>query len=174
MTQQHYPVNGMAFAWHDHHFINNNKGLDFANTVVWRALSGRREDRMLDYDNARSWAAALGMEPPKTCLGDLVVAREAIDSFYRFGTGWGALVGHYAKSIGGDPFLETVLHDAVKLAFSPEKSRVKVCGNCGWLFIDRTRNANKRWCTKDLCGSRTRSRRHYHKRREAYNSAQKA
>ncbi len=133
----------------------------------------KQHARTLD-EVSEATAAALGMEPPKTRLADLVVAREAIDSFYRFGTGWGELVGYYAKSIGGDPFLETVLHDAVKLAFSPEKSRVKVCGNCGWLFIDRTRNANKRWCTKDLCGSRTRSRRHYHKRREAYNSAQKA
>jgi predicted RNA-binding Zn ribbon-like protein len=155
----------MAFAWNDHHFINNNKGLDFANTVVWRAIPGRREDRMLAYENALSWAAALGITSPSAPLEDLVSAREVIDSYYRFGKGWGALVGHYAKSIGGDPFLEAILHDAVKLAFSPEKTRVKVCGNCGWLFIDRTRNANKRWCTKDLCGSRTRSRRYYEKHR---------
>jgi predicted RNA-binding Zn ribbon-like protein len=165
MTQQYDPVNGMAFAWHDHHFINNNKGLDFANTVVWRALPDRREDRMLDYDNAISWAAALDMPRPTAPLADLVAARQAIDSYYRSGTGWGELIQHYARAIGGDRFLESILHDAVKLAFSPEKARVKVCGNCGWLFIDRTRNANKRWCTKDMCGSRTRSRRYYERRR---------
>jgi predicted RNA-binding Zn ribbon-like protein len=140
--------------------------LDFANTVVWRAIPGKREDRMLVYENARSWAEALGMEPPKAPLADLVTARETIDSYYRSGTGWGELVTCYAQAIGGDPFLEAVLYDAVKLAFSPEKTRVKVCGNCGWLFIDRTRNANKRWCTKDLCGSRTRSRRYYERRRD--------
>ena len=172
MTQLHYPVNGMAFAWHDHHFINNNKGLDFANTVVWRAIPGRREDRMLVYENAVSWAKALGIKPPKAPLADIVAAREAIDSYYRSGTGWGEVVGHYARAIGGDPFLEAILHDAVKLAFSPEKARVKVCGNCGWLFIDRTRNANKRWCTKGLCGSRTRSRRYYEKRRNRPESAE--
>ena len=127
---------------------------------------------MLVFDNALSWAAALGIKPPSAPLEDLISAREAIDSFYRFGTDWADLVGHYAKSIGGDPFLEIVLHDAVKLAFSPEKARVKVCGNCGWLFIDRTRNANKRWCTKDLCGSRTRSRRYYEKHRNLPESAE--
>src|SRR5688572_12161738 len=116
----------MAFTWHDHHFINNNKGLDFANTVIWRDLPGRREDRMLVYENALSWAETLGMKPPSAPLHNLVFAREVIDSYYRSGTGWGDLIGQYAKAIGRDPFLETVLHDAVKLAFSPEKSRVKV------------------------------------------------
>ena len=64
-----------------------------------------------------------------------------------------------------DPFLRTILHAAVGLAFSPEKSRVRICGNCGWLFIDRTRNANKRWCTTDMCGSRTKARRYYANKR---------
>ena len=173
MAQPHHTVNGMAFAWHDHHFINNNKGLDFANTVVWRALPSRREDRMQDDANAIAWAAFLAMPPPASPLTELVGAREAIDSYYRFGTGWGTLVSHYARTIGRDPFLEMVLHDAVKLAFSVEKARVKICGNCGWLFIDRTRNANKRWCIKELCGSRTRSRRHYHNKRRKMNLAAK-
>ena len=53
----------------------------------------------------------------------------------------------------------TILHAAMALAFSPEMERVRICGNCGWLFIDTTRNANKRWCTTDICGSRTKARR---------------
>ncbi len=122
---------------------------------------------MLVYENARSWAHALGMEPPRAPLADLVTARETIDSYYRSGTGWGELVTHYANAIGGDPFLEAILHDAVKLAFSPEKARVKVCGNCGWLFIDRSKNRSRIWCDMAVCGNRRKASRHYHRKKEA-------
>jgi predicted RNA-binding Zn ribbon-like protein len=32
---------------------------------------------------------------------------------------------------------------------------------CGWLFLDRTRNRTRRWCSSSDCGNRDRARRHY-------------
>ncbi len=32
---------------------------------------------------------------------------------------------------------------------------------CGWLFIDTSRNKSRRWCTMEVCGNRTKARRHY-------------
>jgi predicted RNA-binding Zn ribbon-like protein len=32
---------------------------------------------------------------------------------------------------------------------------------CGWLFLDRTRNHTRRWCSSGDCGNRDRARRHY-------------
>jgi predicted RNA-binding Zn ribbon-like protein len=31
---------------------------------------------------------------------------------------------------------------------------------CGWLFLDRTRNRSRRWCSSSTCGNRARVRRH--------------
>ena len=151
------------FHWHDHHFINRHPALDFANTVVWRDKPGRREDRGRSPENLNSWAAYSGLAAPSSDIEHCVTVREAIDRYFRSGGGWPELVSLYAETLreDRDPFLRAILQAAMALAFSPEMKRVRICGNCGWLFIDRTRNANKLWCTANLCGSRTKARRYY-------------
>lgn len=44
-----------------------------------------------------------------------------------------------------------------------ESCRVKLCpgGNCGWLFLDETKNGRRRWCTMETCGNRAKASRHY-------------
>lgn len=158
-----------AFPWHDHHFINRQPALDFANMVVWRGQPGREEDRGRSLENLAGWAAFAGLEPPLSSIERCVQVREAVDGYFRSGSGWSALVALYAESLAGDrdPFLAAILHEAMALAFSSDAKRVRVCGNCGWLFIDRTRNANKRWCITAVCGSRAKARRYYaRKKRE--------
>jgi predicted RNA-binding Zn ribbon-like protein len=157
-----------AFPWHDHHFINRNPALDFANMVVWRSRADRREDRGQSSENLKGWAVHAGLAAPRSGIAQCVQVREAIDRYFRARQGWSELVTLYARSVATDrdPFLQAILHAAMALAFSDEMKRVRVCGNCGWLFIDRTRNANKRWCTANLCGSRTRARRYYARRRQ--------
>lgn len=155
------------FGWHDHHFINRNPALDFANMVVWRGQPGE-EDRGRSLANLAGWAAYTGLPAPASAVDHCVRVREAIDGYFRKGAGWPELVGLYARSLNEDRdlFLGTILHAAVALAFSPDKAKVRTCGNCGWLFFDTTRNANKRWCTS-TCLSRTKARRHYAKKRMA-------
>jgi predicted RNA-binding Zn ribbon-like protein len=50
---------------------------------------------------------------------------------------------------------------AVDLLRSPELQRVRQCANdpCGWLFIDRSRNRSRRWCSSGDCGNEARVRR---------------
>lgn len=155
------------FPWHDHHFINRNPALDFANMVVWRGQPGRHEDRGRSLENLKGWAAYSGLAMPAADIDQCVKAREAIDRYFRSGEGWPDLVATYALALAkdDDPFLKTILHAAMALAFSPDKLRVRICGNCGWLFLDYTRNANKRWCSQ-TCGSRTKARRYYARRRQ--------
>lgn len=52
------------------------------------------------------------------------------------------------------------------LASRSEMKRVKMCpgDNCGWLFLDESKNERRRWCSMDLCGNRAKARRHYMKR----------
>jgi predicted RNA-binding Zn ribbon-like protein len=43
--------------------------------------------------------------------------------------------------------------DAVELLKSPDLDRVKSCHQpCGWLFVDRTKNRSRRWCSMRECG----------------------
>jgi predicted RNA-binding Zn ribbon-like protein len=47
------------------------------------------------------------------------------------------------------------------LLTSPPPGRLRQCGNhpCGWLFIDRSRNGTRRWCSAQECGNTSRVRR---------------
>lgn len=72
------------------------------------------------------------------------------------------------------PQLEQVLwpvaFSAVELLTAGELRRVKVCANphgCGWLFYDNSKNASRRWCSMEGCGSQVKMRRQYAKRRSA-------
>ncbi len=47
--------------------------------------------------------------------------------------------------------------------------RVKECppskGGCGWLFVDRSKNRSRQWCSDQACGSLVRMRRLYARKR---------
>jgi predicted RNA-binding Zn ribbon-like protein len=62
-----------------------------------------------------------------------------------------------------------VARSAVELATSAELGRVRECDGdaCGWLFVDRSRNASRRWCSSADCGNRARVRRFHERRRGA-------
>ncbi len=50
---------------------------------------------------------------------------------------------------------------AVKLLTSADVSRIRRCGgtDCGWYYVDRSRNGLRRWCQMETCGTRMKSRR---------------
>jgi predicted RNA-binding Zn ribbon-like protein len=74
-----------------------------------------------------------------------------------------------------DRMIWPVVRSAVELLTSSDVARVKECANaadCGWLFLDRSKNGSRRWCSMDDCGSRDKMRRHYARRRNARLSAE--
>jgi predicted RNA-binding Zn ribbon-like protein len=59
-----------------------------------------------------------------------------------------------------------VVNAAAELLTSGDAARLRACAaeNCGWMFIDRSRNGLRRWCAMDgSCGAREKARRHYAK-----------
>jgi predicted RNA-binding Zn ribbon-like protein len=54
-----------------------------------------------------------------------------------------------------------VVWDAVQLLLSPEVERLRVCGgeDCGWVYVDRSRNGLRRWCEMETCGTTAKNRR---------------
>ena|ERR1700686_5215214 len=60
-----------------------------------------------------------------------------------------------------------IAEDAIALLESAELTRVKRCpgsGDCGWLFLDTSKNATRRWCSMEGCGNRAKMRRFLNRR----------
>ena len=190
MAKSKQPVKspGPAVAWDEHHFLNRDLALDFANTVVYRHVPGRRDDRLTDRRAVDRWALASGRAvrlSRHARLGEAIRIREAIDGFFRHAALrgvpdaalWRRLVALYLRHgvlVPGEPITPSarptadlfaaLLLAALETTFSPHMRRIKVCPSFGWLFIDRTRNGRKRWCIPSLCGNRARARRFYERR----------
>jgi predicted RNA-binding Zn ribbon-like protein len=62
-----------------------------------------------------------------------------------------------------------VIIDAARLLASDDLALVQTCANdnCGWLFVNRSRNGLRRWCDMRTCGNKAKARRHYHRARNA-------
>jgi predicted RNA-binding Zn ribbon-like protein len=66
-----------------------------------------------------------------------------------------------------DRMVWAVARSAAELLTSKDLTSVRECDgyDCGWLFIDVTRNRSRRWCDMATCGNRAKGRRHYERRR---------
>jgi len=55
-----------------------------------------------------------------------------------------------------------IAKSAADLLVSGDLPKVRECAadNCGWLFMDRSRNQSRRWCDMKICGNREKVRRH--------------
>ena len=62
-----------------------------------------------------------------------------------------------------------VTRSAAELMTSLDITFVRECAgyDCGWLFMDATKNRSRRWCDMAACGNRAKGRRHYERRRSA-------
>lgn len=179
----------MTFSWTPHRFSGGALALDVANSVVLRDGGDRRIDRFADpavMDAFHAGANAYGgerqlfgaLEPmDNDARNGLLALREAIDAHFRatvLGHGTPALLAELLEAIartlrqsGEKPHaLDTATaHSALMLLAGPETERLKICPNCRWLFIDRSRNRSRTWCDMAVCGNRVKANRHYRRRR---------
>jgi predicted RNA-binding Zn ribbon-like protein len=163
--------------------------LDFANT-----LEGPR-DRQADKDHLRSyadlvaWARRAGALPAgaRPQAGDLERARELRAAIYDVFSSakppraaLRTVLDLYAEAVEAgtlrdgewvftgrhpDRPLWPIAVAAVDLLRSDRLARVKQCANCRWLFVDRSRNGSRRWCSMDECGVHVKMRRYRAARR---------
>lgn len=61
-----------------------------------------------------------------------------------------------------------IVQSAADVLTQARLDRIKCCPgvNCGWLFLDITKNGKRRWCDMATCGNREKSRLHYRRGRE--------
>jgi predicted RNA-binding Zn ribbon-like protein len=109
--------------------------------------------------------AARGQPPAPDDLG--VLQAELTRALPHFLLTWSA--GGYAReweqdSSALDQVLWAVAWSAAELLLHGPLDRIRECpgqGNCGWLFLDLSKNASRRWCDMRVCGNRAKARRHY-------------
>ncbi|WP_246212866.1 CGNR zinc finger domain-containing protein [Streptomyces abyssomicinicus] len=142
-------------------------------------------------DPARAEAATAALVDLRTAL--LPVLDALVDDAQPPAAQWEALRGHLARARQDsalpptfplrwqpDPDrLDGLRHELAlrteELLGGDNLDRVRRCegAGCGWFFLDRSRNATRRWCSAGDCGNRDRARRHYARtRREASPAAQ--
>lgn len=68
-----------------------------------------------------------------------------------------------------DGMLTPIVRSAATLLTSVELAKLHRCAadDCGWLFVDLSRNQRRRWCDMLVCGNRAKARRHYDRARQA-------
>jgi predicted RNA-binding Zn ribbon-like protein len=54
-----------------------------------------------------------------------------------------------------------VLRSAAELLASEEAGQIRECpgDDCGWMYVDRSRNGLRRWCQMETCGNREKAKR---------------
>ena len=73
------------------------------------------------------------------------------------------------QSSGGGRLIGQIVRSAAEVLTSDDIRRVKRCaaGKCCWLFLDRSRSRNRRWCEMRTCGSQNKARAYYQRKTAA-------
>jgi len=160
-------------------FWGGDLALDFANTT-----EGPGKDHLRSYADLVTWTRRAGVLPPTVRpQGDLDRAlelRAAIYDAFTTGGSLRTLLDFYAEAVRAgtiedgaftwtgrhpDRPLWPIAVAAVDLLRSERLARVRQCDNCPWLFVDRSRNGSRRWCSMDECGAHVKMRRYRAARR---------
>jgi predicted RNA-binding Zn ribbon-like protein len=66
-----------------------------------------------------------------------------------------------------DGVIHAVTWEAARLLVSEDRTRLKHCAarDCGWVFLDASRNHRRRWCDMKVCGNNEKARRFYRRHR---------
>jgi predicted RNA-binding Zn ribbon-like protein len=103
-----------------------------------------------------------GRVPPASDLATLNTALAAVRGQERLVPGPSGLQWEPAPPGSRlDSVLWPVWRAAAALLTSGDASRLRQCGGegCGWVFLDRSRNRSRRWCTMEDCGNVSKVRR---------------
>jgi predicted RNA-binding Zn ribbon-like protein len=179
----------MSFSWTPHRFAGGALAFDVANSVILRHDPDGRRDRFAVPEQLEAFAqAASRLSAERERFGALrpvlpenqplfLALREAIDAYFRrrvLGDDsreqLADLLEATAAALRAAPDDESLeaatARSALGLICEPQPERMKICGNCGWLFLDRSKNRSRTWCDMAVCGNRVKANRHYHRKKE--------
>lgn len=96
-------------------------------------------------------------------LSDAMGHTEIVEHGEHFDWGWKEAEGDLER------MLWPVMRSAADLLTSAQIEMVRECGgdDCGWLFVDTSKNHSRRWCSMSDCGNRAKVKRFYRKQKAA-------
>lgn len=171
--------------------LGGNTALDFANTVEFRDTE-RRGDYLRTFGHLAAWCGVDGGALDAHQQGETFAAALRLrDALYHIFTAYldenppatedmaalNAALGraqrrvetedseHFVWGWASPDILAPIAQAAAELLTSDDLHRVRQCPNCGWLFVDTSRNHSRRWCSMDFCGSQVKSRRQYQRKK---------
>jgi predicted RNA-binding Zn ribbon-like protein len=122
-------------------------------------------------------AVAVGREVSKADEGILNDALQKLNAISLVVPGPGQVAWRWVeKSSGVDRLLGRIVRSAVEVLTSDDIERVKRCAaeTCCWLFMDRSRSRNRRWCEMQTCGSQHKAKAYYKRKTVAQVQARAA
>ena len=106
----------------------------------------------------------------KVKTGDIEVLNAFVASYRNFLEITASKEGFTEKwNFARDNFLSVtapIIKSARELLLSDKLKRVKECPNCGWLFLDTTKNGKRRWCSMEDCGSNVKALEYYYRKKK--------
>ncbi len=163
--------------------------LDFLNTANWSESSEVVHEKLECLEDVRLWMMAIGLSGyglPETVKELRQFRSDLRPAFLPDQRGQQAtcLINSTIKEISGNvlpqstpipkhafspaSLVEMIALSAVSILSDPrEKNRLKTCPglHCGWIFLDETKNARRKWCSMEACGNREKSKRNYERRK---------
>jgi predicted RNA-binding Zn ribbon-like protein len=119
----------------------------------------------------RIFSAVAGKRTPEATDLDLlnVVLREALAALQVTPAAEGFVWAWGDERQGLSLVLWPIAQSAAELLTSVDLQAVRECAapDCGWLFLDTSRNHSRRWCDMKACGNRAKARRHYERNKQA-------
>ncbi len=160
---------------------------DYGDVLEWA-----RQARVITPREARTLARAAARHPRQATavLGRVRILREAIyrvfaalargqspspADFALLDAEFRGALRHLGLVRGPEGFAVTWTARADALTrplWSGELGRLRTCpsANCGWIFLDTTRNGTRRWCDMRVCGNRAKARRYQARHRRSSRS----
>lgn len=163
--------------------IAGRLALDFVNTANWTDDNQVLHEKIESTADLDLWARALGLSNAlypssvetihafrsnlrSAFLDPAQTKNLELDQYIR---GLAAMLGGSLEDYRGLPLLGLVAISTLSiLSDERELTRVKKCpgSNCGWLFLDETKNARRKWCIMETCGNRAKASRNYARRKQ--------
>lgn len=158
--------------------VGGRLALDFLNTADWRADGTMLNDKIKAFEDVHAWQVAAEI-PDATLPKSISILHEfrgELRSLFWSGApkqsvGLQQYLNDFRvrpddviEDLKQVPLLGLVAVSALSILSDPkERARLKMCpGNdCGWIFLDETKNARRKWCLMETCGNRAKATRSY-------------